>query len=184
MNIERSKQLQSCGTEPKSIKTEGSAYLDGTPVVEVVVVHVLGRPLAPARRDEVPPCTWTPRESVNPKEKRKRKAAARTGAGQIRTYRRSRRISGTGAGPRRRPRGRSPATAAESVATPRRTAHWPSRPPLPAAQSKACGSRSFWARPSGTLTTSSPLFPRLDVFDGAGRRGKEEDGGWSRVVGE
>jgi hypothetical protein len=37
-----------------------------------------------------------------------------------------------------------------------------------------CGSRRFWARPSGTLT-ASPGFPRLDGFDGG------EEGGGRRL---
>lgn len=40
-------------------RPEGSkaSYLHGSPVVEAVAVDVLGRPLALARRDEIPPCT-------------------------------------------------------------------------------------------------------------------------------
>lgn len=73
-------------------RPEGSkaSYLHGSPVVEAVAVDVLGRPLALARRDEIPPCTHPhtrtePTKHSDPPRTIRARLAGGRGGGSART---------------------------------------------------------------------------------------------------
>lgn len=134
-----------------------ASYLHGSPVVEAVAVDVLGRPLALARRDEIPPCTHG--EALRSPCTIRSRSRGR-GGGWICAYRRSRGRSGTGTGPRRRPRCRSPTAAGSAATTPTPTTPPPAPAAPPSTIHRSLPPRSYNPPPPIRNPSSSSSSPR------------------------
>lgn len=120
-------------------------------------MDVLGRPLALARRDEIPPCTHG--EALRSPCTIRSRSRGR-GGGWICAYRRSRGRSGTGTGPRRRPRCRSPTAAGSAATTPTPTTPPPAPAAPPSTIHRSLPPRSYNPPPPIRNPSSSSSSPR------------------------